>query len=106
MQKTLSKKRWALLLPLLSAEDEKPMPPLRIREEARGPKAEGSHELPRRVGLCTERRGRGILGSSSLKKFQISRIWVIRHPLLGVYDAIVTREDVVWHMPVLRKGAT
>jgi hypothetical protein len=63
MQKTLSKKRWALLLPLLSAEDEKPMPPLRIREEATWPKAEGSHELPRRVGLCTERRGSGILRS-------------------------------------------
>ncbi len=50
------------------------MPPLRIREEARRPKAEGSHELPRRVGLCTERRGRGILRTSPLwnsRKFSL-----------------------------------
>ena len=86
MQKTLSKKRWALL-PLRSAEDEKPMPPLRIREEARRPKAEGSHELPRRVGLCTQRRGRGILRTSPIKSSQKFGA----HPCFAVgYDVSVT----------------
>ena len=80
MQKTLSKKRWALLLPLLSAEDEKPMPPLRIREEATWPKAEGSRELPRSVGLCTEVRGK-----RNSPKF-VSRI-LHRNPLTPMESA-------------------